>query len=130
MAFELFKIYDFTTLAPSILGGLHKNKKVSGILNFDTAMLYRDVRSVNEQVLPELISGTPKVEEQEFILFTDVTDKEKTLVLSTNWINGPGILVTTVDINIVVHDVNSSDVTTITNLLHDVGYTNVDVSSV
>ena len=63
MEFSLNKIYNFSTLMPSVLGTSFKSMKVKGVLTSQEAVKYRDIATLHATVLP-MLSGLPKRIEQ------------------------------------------------------------------
>lgn len=128
--FEIMKTYNFTTLAPGLLGGLHKNQKVVGVMDFQTAMRYRDVHSVHEQISSSLPGGSLPAQSQTYVMFSGEGEHGAgPLVLALGWIDGVAVEVTSVDVTVVVHGVTTGDVDTIRNLLLSVGYGTLTVTT-
>ena len=126
MSFELKKSYNFSTLAPTQLGGDYSNMKVKAILTSDNAVAYRDVATLH-QTIKSVISNLPdSISDLTYILFEDL-DKS-TLVLPIEYIQTDSILeVQTVNARIDIPDISSDDITTLKVRLQELGYTNFKI---
>lgn len=128
MSFELKKSYNFSTLAPTQLGGDYSNMKVKAILTSDNAVTYRDVSTLH-QTIKSVISNLPdSISDLTYILFEDL-DKN-TLVLPIEYIQQDSILeVETVNVRIDIPDISSDDITTLKVRLQEIGFNNFKIST-
>jgi hypothetical protein len=129
MVFELSKTYNFTTLAPSVLGGNYLNMTVESVMTAETVSVFRDVASVHRQILPELPPGTPEsINDLSFVLFTTV-DGDK-IVLSEAWIDRNTIVeVVGVSINVKVFNVTTEDIPIIRDAIVMLGYKDIEITT-
>lgn len=123
--FELSKTYNFDTYSTSYLGGNHKLKTVVGIMSAKQAMQYRDISTTHKLILPTLPGNTTANPELlTYVLFTDNNNKED--ILAVEWINSNSILeVVGVTVELVISDIANSDIAIITDVLRNLGYTNL-----
>ena len=119
--FELNKMYNFNTKAPSILGDLHSSMKVITMTNAQEAIKYGDIHALNTQIDNSLGNVLGDINDMTFIVFTNSTGEKS--VLSLSW-----ILVNTIEevtkthCKFTVRDINNIDVETIVQQLNELGY--------
>lgn len=123
--FEIFKHYNFTTLAPSILGDSYSNMEVIAILKSDKAAAYSDINRFHA-ILKPLITALPsKVSDCTFILFKSPDGTE--LLLADEWVDMNTITeVKTVDIRFTVYSTTSNMAAVITARIKELGITNLN----
>ncbi|MDQ6990759.1 MAG: hypothetical protein Q9M11_03405 [Mariprofundaceae bacterium] len=127
--FIINKSYNFTTLAPSILGASFSNMKVRGIVTIDEAVKHADVVTKHESVRA-LIPGLPVTPNNlVFIIFVDTTGN--IVVLAQDYVDPPSILlVTTTDLSVRIFNVDSSMEAIIKLRLKELGIANFTVTTV
>ena len=126
--FQLNHKYNFTTYAPTVLGGSWKLVKVKAIMGVDEASKYRDVRTVH-QVLSTQIPSLPDIESCTFILVEN--QDHETSVLAVEWIDPSSIVLTDkVTIKVVLSDIDSSEIPMIRNHFLELGYTSINITMV
>lgn len=127
--FNIAQSYNFTTLAPSLLGGDYTNMKVTGIITFAEAVKRSDVTTKHITV-KLLVPGLPATPNNLiFVVFTDASGNE--LVLAQDYIDPATIvIVTTVNILIEVFDVASSMEPILRQRLKELGIINFKLSTV
>jgi len=127
--FNIAQSYNFTTLAPSLLGGDYTNMKVTGIITYVEAVKRSDVTTKHITV-KQLIPGLPATPNNLiFIVFTDASGNE--LVLAQDYIDPVTIvIVTTVNILVEVFDVASSMEPILRQRLKELGIINFKLSTV
>lgn len=92
VSFELFKSYNFNTLAPTILATNYKNVKVLAIMNYDTALKYFVPATTSASVFPFLPVGTVSdPTKYTYILFEG--DENLKTPLALEWIDQSSITV-------------------------------------
>jgi len=123
---EINKTYTFDTIAPTILGSNLRNLKVIAITTSTEAVKYDDIYTRNAQIRSIVTNNLPDVNAMVFAVFTNpVGDK---IVLSTDWIVTNSITeVTSTDIKLTVRGIRNIDVQTISNVLHELGFVNLDI---
>ncbi|MDQ6988434.1 MAG: hypothetical protein Q9M19_01030 [Mariprofundaceae bacterium] len=104
---QINKSYDFTTLAPALLGAVYTNMKVKGIVTMEEAVKYSDVVTLHESV-KSIITGLPNTaHDLVFIILVDTDGQE--LVLAQDYIDSNTIvMVTTTNLDIKIFNVDSS----------------------
>lgn len=129
MKFELKKSYNFSTLAPTLLGNNYSNMKVIAILTADNAIEYRDVATLHAQV-KSAITGLPdSITDLSYILFKNNITSEK-LVLPLEYIEDSSIVeTTTLNIRIEVRNCTVDDVGTLRTRLEELGYTDFKITT-
>jgi len=121
--------YNFTTLAPSILGASYVNMKVKGLVTIDEAVKHTDVVTKHAAVRP-LISGLPvSPNNLTFVIFVDGAGNE--LVIAESYIDPASlVLVTTVNLSIQVFDVPSTMEAMLRLRLKELGVVNFTITPV
>lgn len=121
MSFELKKSYNFTTLAPTLLGNQYDNMKVKAILTSANALIYKDIATLHRQVKSS-ISGLPdSITDLTYILFEN-TDGEE-MVLALEYINTDSITeVNSLNIRIELTNCTVDDIGVLKTRLSELGY--------
>jgi hypothetical protein len=88
MEFKAKKVYSFSTLAPSQLGDVHTNMKVIiGEMTADAAVMYRNVRTLHNN-LKSVIPGLPSsADDCTYILFEKQDTTKEKIVLAYEYID-------------------------------------------
>ena len=128
MEFSLNKIYNFSTLMPSVLGTSFKSMKFKGVLTSQEAVKYRDIATLHATVLP-MLSGLPKrIEQLSYILFENIDGEQ--LLLAYEYIDISSIVeVKTINIRVDIFDTNTEDINILRTRLVELGYKNIDIST-
>ena len=128
MEFSLNKIYNFSTLMPSVLGTSFKSMKVKGVLTSQEAVKYRDIATLHATVL-SMLSGLPKrIEQLSYILFENIDGEQ--LLLAYEYIDISSIVeVKTINIRVDIFDTNTEDINILRTRLVELGYKNIDIST-
>ena len=105
--FRLNKSYNFTTLAPSVLGG---NFKLMKVLSISAAADLKgiDVDAIQKTIEPLIIGGLPKVADQTFVKFVSTDGRE--VILSESWIDSASVVEVTSPVITIVITGESSDI--------------------
>lgn len=128
MEFLPKKSYDFTTLAPSVLGSNYKNMKVKSIMTSEEAVKYRDIQTLHTKLKPVITAIPNNVDDCTFILF-ETTDKDN-LLLAYEYIDHQSIsLVTTTNVRIEIYDTAVADLSVLRNRMLELGYTNINITT-
>lgn len=129
MLFEIKKTYNFSTLAPTLLGSDYTNLKVKAILTSEAAVKYSDIVSTH-QTVKSIIKNLPdNVSDLTYILFEN-SDKT-TLILPVEYIEADSIVeVSSINIRIDIPNVTVDDVNIIKTRLKELGYLDFKVSLV
>jgi len=127
-AFDINKKYNFTTLAPAVLGGNHTLMKVLSIMTAEQAIKYRDIYTMHAQLAPFIVGLPLKANDATYILFETV-DKVKTL-LAIEWLNASSIAeVTSVNARVDLRNIDSGELSLIRNYFLELGYTDFDITT-
>lgn len=126
--FELDGVYNFSTLAPAILGADFKRVTVLAILNYKVAATYINIESNHVNIYPYLPVGTvndPKT--YQYILIK--TQSGEDTVLALPWINlNTVVKVTSQSITVTIDKVTVDDTTKIRDSLILMGYQDFSIS--
>ena len=128
MEFSLNKIYNFSTLMPSVLGTSFKSMKVKGVLTSQEAVKYRDIATLHATVLPMLSGLAKRIEQLSYILFENIDGEQ--LLLAYEYIDISSIVeVKTINIRVDIFDTNTEDINILRTRLVELGYKNIDIST-
>jgi len=124
--FTVGNSYNFTTLAPTILGASYSNMKVIGIVTMSEAVRYSDVVTKHESV-KTIIPGLPNTPNTLlFVVFEDSAGDK--LVIAQDYVDLTTIvLVTTINLTIQVFNVASSMEPIVRQRLKELGIVNFTV---
>jgi len=119
--FEIGKHYNFMTIAPVTLGQSYTNVKAIANVNFNVAIKFRDVVSVNYAVVQE--SSKQLLDPKQAIYTMFETQDGETVVLSNEWID-PNSVVAIDSVNLVINinNITTDDISKINNILTAMGY--------
>jgi hypothetical protein len=129
MSFSLNKVYNFSTLAPAVLGGEHKNMKVKALVLSEEALKHRDIITLHDNI-KQTLSGLPTyVKDCSYVIFTNVLTGEE-LVLANEYIDINSIVeVQSVNIQARVLNVTTDDMPIIREALLSLGYNNLELTT-
>lgn len=123
---ELNQSYDFSTLAPTLLGANFSNVKVIGIMTAEEAIKYRDIHTLHQEVIG-IVPALPGVEDLKYVLL-DVDGRK--ILLAYEYIDSYSITkVNTVNLGITVYQAKDSDIVILRNALLELGYGNIDIKT-
>ena len=127
--FNLNLSYNFTTLAPSILGADYRNMKVVGIMSMAQATQHDDV-ATKHQILKPVIPGLPlSAEGLTYIMFEDASGNSK--ILAENYIDPASVVaVTTTNLAINIFDVPSTTEAMLRQRLIELGVGNFTITNI
>lgn len=129
VSFELFKSYNFNTLAPTILATNYKNVKVLSIMNHDTALKYFVPATTSASVFPFLPIGTVSDPTKYTYILFESNDSLKT-VLALEWIDQSTITVVSYQtLTLTVTQAAAGDADKIKQSLLLLGITNFTLTS-
>lgn len=130
MRFELKKIYNFVTLAPSILGNEHKLMKVAAIMNSAEALKQGvDITTRHDNVLQVLPSLPTNITDLIFILFVNQLTQEK-ILLAYEYINLDSIEnVEAINIRVDIYNTSTEDISVVNRRLRELGYANIKIKT-
>lgn len=122
MTFQINKVYNFVTHAPSLFSDNFKKVKVIAIGGYDVAMKYTDVNIVQRQIYPYLPPGTPDdVKQYTYVILKSTSGI--THVLAMAWIEESSIEeISSINIEVKVFDIDNTDEEKIIALLNSMGY--------
>lgn len=121
MNFSIKKIYNFDTLAPTILNNHYKNMKVIGIVDSTEAVKYADILTLHNKI-SSIIPSIPKnVKDLTYILFENTDGKH--VLMAYEYIELSSITeVKSINIVIKISNALTSDVAIIRKALTELGY--------
>lgn len=122
------KTYNFTTLAPAILGSEFQLMKVKAILTATEAVKYRDILTLHNTLTPVIIGLPVSINDCTYYLFEN---SEKELVLlAFEYIDYNSILeVESTNIRIEIFNTTTDDVSIIRNRLLELGYKTLKITT-
>lgn len=132
--FEMDKTYNFSSKSNTILNGEYKNMKVVSLMSYKQASrfcgnAFSDVSTIRQQLMAELGVSLLNVTEVNYVLFEDSNGEE--VLLGKDWILEDTIsLVSAITGNIIVPNITSDDLITITDMIKAIGYTNITYNAV
>jgi len=122
------KVYNFSTLAPAVLGSDFKDMKVIAILTAKEAVKYRDIQTLHNTLKPIITALPTSVNDCSYVLFENI-DNEKVL-LALEYIDMFSIQeVVSTNIRVEIYNTNTDDVSIIRNRFIELGYANVKVTT-
>jgi len=128
MAFELDKVYNFTSLAPALLGGSYTNLKVAGILKAKQAKEYRDIYTLHEQLIGVIPTLPNNINDLTYILFTTPTGEY--VVLANEYIDQfTVVVVTTINVKVEIPDTTTNMLAIIRTRLTELGIVNFNITT-
>ena len=129
MLFEKRKVYNFNTLAPSILGGSYKNMQVVALLEASETGTKAEIYTMHETLKGVITALPADVNDLNYVLFKSTTDGSK-LLLAEEYIDNYTIeTVSNINIEIKILDASSSDIAIATTALKEVGLSNLVIST-
>lgn len=128
-SFKLNKTYNFTTLAPAILGETFKNMKVKAILTADEAIKYRDIMTLHNQLKTKITALPISVSDYSgFILFENSSGEA--VLLADEYIDTYSVTeVKNITIQIVIPDADTTDVNVLRTRLLELGYVKAQITT-
>jgi len=125
--FETKKVYKFSTLAPSILGGEFTMMKVITSETIASEVLqYGDMHGLNSKLVPLIPGLSSNANDNTYVVFE--TETGERVALAYEWIDDATIeLIEGVNIRIDVSNASTADVTIIKNALKELGYLNLNI---
>ena len=128
MSFNIGKTYNFTTLAPDVLGGEYRAMKVISMMTATEAVKYRDIYTLHSSLIDHIPNLPTDANDCVFVLFEN-QDKIK-IVLALEYIDINSIeLVETTNIEIKLFNTNTDDLAIIRSRLLELGYTNFTIKT-
>lgn len=129
MLFEIKKTYNFSTLAPTILGGNYTNMKVKAILTSENAVKYADITSIHTTIKPIIKNLPDNVSELTYILFENL-DKE-TSIFPIEYLETDSITeVSVLNIRIDIPNASMDDLNILKTRLKELGYVNFTITTI
>lgn len=126
--FSINKVYNFNTLAPTILGLSYENMKVISMMAAEEAMKYRDIYTLHTSLVPTITGLPTNAGDVTFMLLENKVG-ERT-VLAIEYIDPISVTqVTTINIRVELLDVTTDDLAIVTARFKELGYTNMVVST-
>ena len=127
VSFEIHKLYNFSTRAPSILGANFKSVKVLGIIDYNLASKYINPETQHVNIYPYLPTGTVD-DPKKYTYVLIQTQSGDVTVLAMPWIDEASIaLVESRNLIITVRDVDTGDDTVIRDNLLLMGFSDITI---
>lgn len=124
--FELNKSYNYTTIAPIILGGTFKNQKVKAILTAEEAIKYRDITTLHETMKTTSNPLPLDVNDLTYLLFETID--ADTQILALEYIEPYSIeLVSTINVRIDLLDTEAPTIAIVRARLKELGIQNFNI---
>ena len=122
------KIYNFNTLAPSILGTTYKNMKVKAIMSANEAIKHRDIYTLHNNLTTAILGLPQDVGDCTYVLFED-RDGNQT-VLALEYIDPYTITeVVTTNVRVELYNTDDLDVSVLRTRLLELGYNNFNITT-
>jgi len=129
-AFNIGNIYDFNTLAPSILGASVKRAKLIGILDYSSALKYSNVDLMYRTIYPLLPANTLN-DAKNSIYYLFETNNSGNVVYCEQWIDlSSVVLVTTTTYRVTISNSSPQDITTLRDVLNSLGFTDYYIETI
>lgn len=106
---EIGTIYNFSMLAPTILGIKYENAKLVGILDFSSAMMVEDVSTLHSNIYNTLPSNTPR-DAKDLIYLKIKTSTGEFRVFAIDWLNGEPTVVESKTVQVTIDNVDLSQI--------------------
>lgn len=127
MTFSLKKTYNFSTLAPTLLGDSYANMKVKGILTSENAIKYGDVVSRHETVKSVIKNLPDNVSDLTYILFESLN--KENVIMPIEYIQTDSIEeVDAINLRIDIPNTTLDDMGILKTRLQELGYTNFSIT--
>jgi hypothetical protein len=128
--FELNKVYTFNTLAPGLLGSVIKNAKLTGILDFESAIKYDEILFKYRNIYRILPPGTPDRPEL-CTYYKFKAENNSTIILADQWIDESTVtLIESLNLKVTITNLSLADVPRIRNALLALGYTEFTIEQI
>lgn len=121
--FEINKVYNFDTLAASLLGSSIRQAKCVSIMDHETASKENNIDLQYRNIYPLLPNGTvDDSKAQTYYKFKTVAGL--TIILCEQWINASTIvLVTATGYRVIIQDASTQDIATLRDVINSMGIT-------
>lgn len=129
MSMRLQRSYNFTTLAPSVLGGNYKNMKVKALLTDREAVKYRDIMSLHRTLKPLITALPSNPQDCTYVLLENIN--KENILLALEYIDMYSIEeVVSTNINVLIRGTTDMDVSIIRTRLIELGYSDLTITLV
>ena len=119
---DIGSTYNFALYGSAILGSGYSAAKVTGLLDYSSAMQISDVAALHASVYPDLPSGTPS--DASLLTYVKiVTSSGSTSVLALNWISSQPTQVTSTTITVTIYNTSLTKLPAIQAMLNANGFT-------
>lgn len=126
VTFELNKTYNYSTIAPILIGSDYKAQKVKAIFTAQEAIKYRDITTLHETMKTAVPTLPTSINDCTYILFQ--TDDNETHILALEYIDTFSIeLVETINIRIDIPDANINTMSLLRTRLKELGVDNFNI---
>lgn len=121
LPFSMRKVYNFTTVAPSLLGSPIRKATLVGILSYDEAVKNYDITTLYRNILPVLPTGTPN-NAKSTTYYKFKTEASGDIVLAEEWIEAGSIEeVGSISFTVRIRNADLDKITAVRNALIAVG---------
>jgi len=126
--FQINKVYNFNTLAPTILGSNYSNMKVLSMLNAKEALKYEDIYTLHNNLLPAILGLPQDVNDCVFLLLETIDGTKK--VYAIEYIDPFSIVeVVTTNIRLELFNTNLEDLNIIRARMLELGYNDFNLTT-
>lgn len=127
--FKIGSIYNFNTLAPSVLEAMMIHVKILGIIDYHLASKYLDVDLMQRTLYPLLPPGTPR-DARDYVYVLFETEAKIVTVLAMEWIDVNSIEeITSVRIKVTIDKAALEDVPRIRDTLKLMGHHDISIET-
>lgn len=128
-AFAVKKLYNFTLYPAEFLGTDWKNVLVQAVVDYETIRTFADVTALHEQVKPFLPGDVPNDPSKYDWMIVRTSNGTKAY-LGIPWVNAATIEeVSKSRVEILIDDVDSSEIDNIRQMLSQNGYANFKITA-
>ncbi len=121
-------VYDINLRASAILGTGFKAATIQGLLDFDSANQIEDVTAIHAQIFSLLPPGTPR-KASELIYVKIATSTGEVRVIAMDWISEQPELVVSTTANVVIANMNLSDLDLLRQVLVSNGFRDITITT-
>ena len=119
---QINQAYNFTLLAPQILGTGYSNATLKAVLPYSLANTVMSVAALHAAALPSLPAGTPS-DPSQLVYYMLVTSTGAEVVVAEDWLASAPVLLTTTTLTVRISNVSPSDQARISAILNANNYT-------
>ena len=128
--FEIGKTFTFNTRAPSVLGSIIKNAKLTSILDYDDAIKLDNIDLKFRTIYPLLPANTPD-SPQTCLYYKFKSESGEVIVLANVWIDFASLeVIEHINFQVNFTEASLEDIQRVRGALSALGYTNYAIRQV